>query len=75
MTLPGHPLDRCKLRPLGQIGPPELGSRVLGAYQQGHVAEPVAAGPDHHRGTRAEEAAVLTATRTSSPETSRNMTG
>ena len=58
----GRPLDRCSLRPLGQIGLRRSGQQVVGAYHQGHVVELVAAGPDRHCGTGAEKSAVLTAT-------------
>lgn len=68
VTMPSRPSSRvalstaASLRPLGQIGRHDLGSRVVGAYHQGHVVELVAAGPDRHCGTGAEKSAVLTAT-------------
>jgi hypothetical protein len=68
MTMPSRPTSRATrstaagLRPPGQIGRHDLGSRAVGAYHQGHVVELVAAGPDRHCGTGAEKSAVLTAT-------------
>jgi len=50
------------LRPPGLIGRHDLGSRAVGAFGQGQVVGLVAAGPDRHCGTGAEESAVLTAT-------------
>ena len=68
MTMPSRPSSRAtrstaaSLRPPGQIGRHDLGSKAAGAYHQGHMVELVAAGLDRQCGTGAKESAVLTAT-------------